>query len=334
MLFRRKIPFLLIMLTLLLACSYATIHSDSVGRVEKVSTPLPIRTELITVRKEHAATVEQFRAEGKLVSSKREKEQQELPLILKEKNAKNAGTVYLTFDDGPSPITEQVLDILLERDIKATFFVLGKQVKRYPEIAKRIVEEGHSIGNHSYNHVYDELYSHFSAFSDQVTATTEEIWQTTGQFTSLLRAPGGTYRNFDETYFKAMDEAGYTIFDWNVDSGDSKSRDISSQQIFKNIQASKLKPLLIVLMHDSSIHKESVTALPAIIQYYDELNYSFASLTEESPPMVSKLAPTLKWDRTVGKQKEIDKFVNETARIKDLAQRRDQLLASYGPVKE
>src|SRR5690606_1350597 len=129
-----------------------------------------------------------------------------------------AGKVYLTFDDGPSKLTEGVLDVLAKYDIKATFFVLGEKVEQYPKLAQRIVEEGHSIGNHSYNHRYDELYKSSQGFVDQVLKTTKAIYKTTGIVTPLFRAPGGSYSNLDSSFMKALQDAGYLIFDWNVDS--------------------------------------------------------------------------------------------------------------------
>lgn len=300
---------------------------------------LPSRGQLIVARKEQMS-MEQFCAWTISIRESWSEEQNEqaliplLPLQPHTNLSEMAGIVYLTFDDGPSPITEQVLDVLQERDIQATFFVLGQQVKRYPELAKRIVAEGHSIGNHSYNHVYEELYSNFSAFSEQITATTEEIWQTTGQFTPLVRAPGGTYQNFDQTYFQAMEEAGYILFDWNVDSGDSTSRHITAEQIVERVTASVIMPRLIVLMHDSSTHDETAAALPAIIDYYKELNYSFASLSDQSPSLVSRPATAIKWNRLEGKPEEIAQFVEATEQIKELAARREYLLTTFGPLRE
>ena len=77
-------------------------------------------------------------------------------------------TVYLTFDDGPSKLTSQVLDILDKENVKATFFALGEQAQAHPELVKRIVQDGHTLGNHSYNHIYKELYSDFQTFWDQI----------------------------------------------------------------------------------------------------------------------------------------------------------------------
>jgi len=205
--------------------------------------------------------------------------------------------VYLTFDDGPSKHTADVLDLLKREGIKATFFVLGENVKRNPDIVQRIVEEGHSLGNHTYDHKYEVLYGSFSSFAAEIIATEEAINEAAGIRTSLVRAPGGTYSNFDQGYFDALAAAGYKVHDWNVDSGDSKRRGVPAAEIAANIKASKLKDKLNVLLHDGSGHEQSVKALPEIISYYKNLGYAFMPIAEQDEPMQFKVAQKLKWSR-------------------------------------
>ncbi|MFX3631287.1 MAG: polysaccharide deacetylase family protein [Candidatus Pristimantibacillus sp.] len=213
--------------------------------------------------------------------------------------------VYLTFDDGPSKNTLEVLDILDKAEVKGTFFVLGKQVVKYPEITKRILKEGHSIGNHTFNHKYEELYgSSFGKFAEQVMATDEAIYKATGTRTNLVRAPGGTYSNFDQGYFDALAAAGYLVHDWNVDSGDSKRRGVPADEIIKAVKDSKLLDKVVVLMHDGEGHEESAKALPSIITYYKSKGYRFAALTEEVKPIQFRIAEQLKWDRAEVKPSE------------------------------
>jgi len=213
--------------------------------------------------------------------------------------------VYLTFDDGPSKHTPEVLSILKREGVTATFFLLGQQVERQPELVKQIVAEGHAIGNHTYNHVYRELYGGFRNFADQIMRTDDAIFQAAGIRTTLVRAPGGTYANFDQGYFDAMKAAGYKVHDWNVDSGDSKRVGVPASEIIANIRASKIANTLNVLMHDSSGHAETVKALPSIIAYYKQLGYSFAALSDGVDPMQFKVASQSKWSR--GSVTESDK---------------------------
>lgn len=194
-------------------------------------------------------------------------------------------TVYLTFDDGPSDLTLDVLDILKREGIKGTFFVLGKEAETRPEIINRIYEEGHVIGNHTYDHRYDELYGHFQDFWGQIKKTEEIIRLITGERPQLVRAPGGTAGHFDEAYFQYMKQGGYHVFDWNVDSGDSKYRGVPVKDIIKGATTKVNGNEAIVLLHDGKGHAESVKALPEIISYYKKQGYAFDVLSPEIQPV-------------------------------------------------
>jgi peptidoglycan/xylan/chitin deacetylase (PgdA/CDA1 family) len=198
-------------------------------------------------------------------------------------------TVYLTFDDGPSALTCKVLDILKKNNIKATFFVLGEQVKRYPEVLQRIYEEGHAIGNHTYDHNYTELYSGFPVFWNQVKQTEEEINRIIGVRPQLVRAPGGTAGHFDDIYFRLMKQGGYVVMDWNVDSGDSTRRGVPESEIIKGAETPVKSNGAVLLMHDGSGHGESVKALPEIIAWYKSKGYQFGVLSPDEEPIQFKV---------------------------------------------
>lgn len=187
-------------------------------------------------------------------------------------------TVYLTFDDGPSSITEEVLSVLRKEGVKATFFVLGREAERRPDLIRRMAAEGHVIGNHTYDHNYKDLYSGFEAFWGQIKETERIIWNITGQAPLLVRAPGGTYGHFDAAYFKLLKEAGYTVVDWNVDSGDSRRRGVPAAEIIEGSLTGLSKPGAVVLLHDGAGHEASAEALPAIIARYKAAGYVFAVL--------------------------------------------------------
>lgn len=203
--------------------------------------------------------------------------------------------VYLTFDDGPSKLTPEVLEILEQNKIQATFFVLGNQAKNSPEIIRQIVDGGHAIGNHTYNHNYSELYQHFGQFWRQIKQTEEVLREITDVRPPLLRAPGGTYGHFDKQYFSLLQQAGYQVFDWDVDSGDSKRRGVPASEIVDNIISAKLKDEMIVLMHDGTGHKETVKALPQIISYYKKHGYTFRALNAEVKPVQFRVASKQKY---------------------------------------
>ncbi|MCM3784918.1 polysaccharide deacetylase [Neobacillus mesonae] len=194
-------------------------------------------------------------------------------------------TVYLTFDDGPGKHTAEVLDILEDYEIPATFFVLGKYVETYPELIYRMHEQGHAIGNHTYNHDYAELYDNFPGFWSQIKSTEDAIRLITGSRPQLVRAPGGTFGHFDQAYFDLLDQAGYTVVDWNVDSGDSKRAGVPAKEIVQNATNVKLDKDLVILLHDGGNHEETVKALPEIIEYYKEMGYAFAVLDPSEKPV-------------------------------------------------
>lgn len=209
---------------------------------------------------------------------------------------KNPKTVYITFDDGPSANTAKVLDILGQEGVRATFFVLGNQAKSRPELINAIWEQGHAIGNHTYNHNYHDLYSEFTEFWSQIKQTEEIVRGITGVRPQLIRAPGGTFGHFDHTYFQLLKQAGYEVMDWTVDSGDSKRKGVPASEIVKASTADLKSSQVVLLLHDGGGHEESVKALPDIIAKYKAAGYVFDVLDNRVEPVqfrVSTVASTL-----------------------------------------
>lgn len=219
-------------------------------------------------------------------------------------------TVYLTFDDGPSKLTPEVLDILAEEGVKATFFALGEQAKEHPDLVKRIVKEGHVLGNHSYNHVYKELYGDFQTFWNQIQRSEDVFADIADVRPELVRAPGGTYTNFDAYYYYLLDQAGYTVVDWNVDSGDSKRLHVPANEIWQTMEGSPLEHELTVLFHDGTGHESTVEVLPKVIAYYKNLGYTFAPLTTKVKPKQFQVGKP-KWSRSMS-HGHFQQLLNET----------------------
>jgi peptidoglycan/xylan/chitin deacetylase (PgdA/CDA1 family) len=193
--------------------------------------------------------------------------------------------VYLTFDDGPSSVTPKVLQILHEQGVKATFFVLGDQAASHPEWINAIWEQGHAIGNHTYNHNYQDLYSGFTEFWRQIKQTEETVRGITGVRPQLVRAPGGTFGHFDDTYFYLLKQAGYTVMDWTVDSGDSARKGVPAAEILQESAAGLTSPRVVLLLHDGSGHEQSAKALPGIIERYKAAGYEFGLLDAQAEPV-------------------------------------------------
>ena len=197
---------------------------------------------------------------------------------------KNIGTIYLTFDDGPSNNTSKILDILKQEDIKATFFLVNFN-SSYNPVVNRIYDEGHSIGIHSYTHNYKLIYSSVSAYFDDLNKMNDKIKTITGSDTKLLRFPGGssnTISSFNKgimtTLVKEVTNAGYHYFDWNVDSSDAWSAR-NSNDVYNNVINNLKKGTNIVLMHDLSSNEKTVNVLEKIIKDAKEKGYIFANIT-------------------------------------------------------
>lgn len=197
---------------------------------------------------------------------------------------KNIGTIYLTFDDGPSNNTSKILDILKQEDIKATFFLVNFN-SSYNPVVKRIYDEGHSIGIHSYTHNYKLIYSSVSAYFDDLNKMNDKIKTITGSDTKLLRFPGGssnTISSFNKgimtTLVKEVTNAGYHYFDWNVDSSDAWSAR-NSNDVYNNVINNLKRGTNIVLMHDLSSNEKTVNVLEKIIKDAKEKGYIFANIT-------------------------------------------------------
>ncbi len=171
--------------------------------------------------------------------------------------------VALTFDDGPSEDTAEILDVLAERGVPGTFFVIGQQVEKYPALARRIVDEGHEIGNHSYSHpIY--LYRRGSETRRQLANTQEIIREATGVKPRFARPPCGVRT---PAYFAAARELGLTTIQWSVAGFDWK--DLAASEIAEKVVAGA-GPGAIILLHDGdsenkSSRRATAEALPLMI---------------------------------------------------------------------
>lgn len=184
--------------------------------------------------------------------------------------ADNVRRVYLTFDDGPSPVTGQILDILSEYGVKATFFVVGRADKRYAEDYRRIVDEGHTLAMHSYSHRYADIYSSTVSFQEDLHKLQNFLYDTTGEWCKLYRFPGGSSNNASavdmDELMDYLDRENITWFDWNVDAGDA-SGSISAYEITDRvIEGVKKHENAVVLMHDAAEKASTVEALPTVIE--------------------------------------------------------------------
>ena len=196
--------------------------------------------------------------------------------------------VYLTFDDGPSrDITPQILDILKESDVKATFFVLGARVDLYPETLKREFNEGHYIANHGYSHKYSEIYQNRDTVYDEYNRCEDSIRHALGimdYHSFLFRFPGGSrggrYEKVKSEARQLLEEYCVAYTNWNCLTGDAAGKRTKDECIQEMLETKGNQNSIILLMHDANDKSQTVEALPEIIQYYKNEGYTFKNFYE------------------------------------------------------
>ena len=189
--------------------------------------------------------------------------------------------VFLTFDDGPSKsVTIPILDILKQNNVKATFFVLGSNAERYPEIVKRAYQEGHYIANHSFTHVYSNIYSSPQAVLDEYNRTEIAIKNAIGDQTynsRVFRFPGGTsggkYANIKAEAVNLLNQNNVAHLDWNALTADAAGLDNVNDMMNYVETTMGNKNSVVILMHDIGTKKSTYELLPQLIQALKEKGY-------------------------------------------------------------
>lgn len=179
--------------------------------------------------------------------------------------------VAITFDDGPTPETEKVLDLLRKYNVKATFFCIGKQVERYPEILQKVINEGHTVGNHTYNHSSKMGFYPVEKIFEELSST-DEIIKKHGSKPLLFRPPFGVT---NPNLAKAIKQSGHKVIGWNVRSLDAVIKD--EHKIFNRIKR-RLAPGSIILLHDTS--QKSVNVLEQLLILLQQQNYEAVTVNE------------------------------------------------------
>ena len=199
------------------------------------------------------------------------------------KKANNDKIIYLTIDDGPSANTPKVLDILDRYHVKATFFVTG-QFPSYLNYIKVAYQKGHAIGLHTYSHDYGSVYASEDAYYRDLNKISDIVYKQTGQRSHIIRFPGGssnTISSFNPGIMSRLTSSvrakGYQYFDWNGSNGDGNSALPASTLIREAKSYGGISPLM-MLTHDHAGSHASVEALPAIIEYYQSLGYTFKTV--------------------------------------------------------
>lgn len=196
--------------------------------------------------------------------------------------------VYLTFDDGPSIYTGQILDILNANDVKATFFVIARENESYWPYYTRILEEGHVLGMHSYTHDYNQVYASLDSFEADVSHLSEFLYDRTGEYPSIYRFPGGSSNSVSHVPINEciayLNEQGITYYDWNALNGDAVTDELSTDRLIENIMNSVRKNnTSIVLMHDMQSRHNTVESLQELIDILKAEGYEILPIDEDTP---------------------------------------------------
>ena len=192
--------------------------------------------------------------------------------------------VYLTFDDGPSSLTEKYLDILKKHKIHATFFLIGQQVEEMPEIVERELKEGHEIGVHTYTHESCEIYASCQAYYEDVNKVRDVLEKRFDYKPQLWRFPWGSancyIHSYKEEIIQRLGEQNMEYADWNVSAEDSVGSP-TVDSILRNVKkdAFRVKDP-VVLMHDSGSNQATLDSLEAVITLFEEQGYRFETMSQ------------------------------------------------------
>lgn len=285
---KKRITFIIIaiiavIITLVLTIYYLT---DTTIRIKKA--------------KDFAKQVTEFAQQQQDIENKKKEEEEakkqaKIPKLTEQgkENLKNIyhsdeKVAYLTFDDGPSNNTHEILDILKQNNIKATFFVLGSQVEIFPETTNRIYNEGHYIANHGYSHKYSILYQSpeqvLNEFNqcNQIVANTINVPEYNSH---LFRFPGGSvggkYADLKKQAEMLLEQNDILHIDWNSLTGDSEKANPTEEYLMNNLQkTTEGKNSLVILMHDAQAKHITVETLPKVIEYLQQQGYTFKNFYE------------------------------------------------------
>ncbi len=202
---------------------------------------------------------------------------------------------YLTFDDGPSALTSEILDVLDHYGVKATFFIKGVAIKYYPDTLAREANEGHTIGNHTVTHNYATIYESLDALESEIKENNRRIKEITGITPTAFRFPGGSSNSMFATYapdveldefLNLIHEMGMEYYDWNVSSLDASSNTKTPDELFNAVvKGCTGVDQVTILMHDAGNKQSTLEALPRIIEWLLEQGYSIEPITDSTYPI-------------------------------------------------
>jgi peptidoglycan/xylan/chitin deacetylase (PgdA/CDA1 family) len=197
--------------------------------------------------------------------------------------------VYLTFDDGPSTNTDSILDTLGKYNVRATFFCIARDGEENAARYKRIVQEGHVLGMHSYTHVYKTVYADMASFQKDVTDLSDFLYGITGERPKYYRFPGGSSNTVSKVPMKKcirfVTKEGLTYFDWNAQNDDATGTSYTASQLVSHAMTSvrNAGQNVVLLMHDEQTKTATAESLPKLIRQLKTAGYDILPITDETP---------------------------------------------------
>lgn len=283
-----KIIFLLaLVLTTILITSF-NINKIYNTKIKPTNYKLKIYNKLIDENKKLNDKIKKenkkYKDNQKVIETNREKREKLEKVIYENEEKVNGKIIYLTFDDGPSIYTNEILDILDEYNIKATFFVVCS--KDLSEYSKKYIEKDHTIGLHSCSHKYSNIYSSEDEYFNDLNKLSSIIEESSGYKSKYVRLPGGssnTVSKFNKGIItrisNILKNQGYKYYDWNIDSNDAGGA--NSEQIYSNVIGAlenNDRDISMVLMHDTKVSTKD--ALENIIKKALEMGYTFGNIND------------------------------------------------------
>lgn len=202
-------------------------------------------------------------------------------------NDENIKRAYLTFDDGPSDNTGEILDILDANNVKATFFVVGREEKYY-DTYRDIVNRGHTLGLHSYTHDYDKIYASLDDFAEDIEELQKLLYDVTGVSCVYYRFPGGSSNTVSkvdmDTLIDYVNNKGLVYYDWNALNNDAVCGSFTPQQLVDNIMKDAVSQNdVVILMHDLTARHTTVESLQQLIDELREQGFTLLPIDENAP---------------------------------------------------
>ncbi|SDZ57358.1 Peptidoglycan/xylan/chitin deacetylase, PgdA/CDA1 family [Evansella caseinilytica] len=229
-------------------------------------------------------TVEENNSKGEQASTEEiiDKEDVEEPIADED----TGNIVYLTFDDGPNSASAEILDILDQFNAKATFFMLEPAMRTYPDIVNRIAEDGHAVALHGVTHDKNKFYQSEQSALDEMKTNQETLENITGVRSYLIRTPYGSIPYLTDSFREVLDNNGFTLWDWNIDSDDwSLAGGDYVQNVISQIEQLDDGETPVVLMHDKS---ETANHLSKLLSYLQEHGYQTKIIEEHTEPYYFK----------------------------------------------